>query len=69
MVREVIGFITAIITLAVVLIILGGFLTTWAWNVVIPQVFQLPQIDVIQGIALNVLGWTIIKSVSSNNSK
>lgn len=46
----------------IIMMALGGFITTLAWNAVIPQVFGLPPIDFIQGYALNLLGWALFKS-------
>lgn len=62
MVGTVIAAVIGFFALMIVMVVLGGVLTTWGWNTVIPQVFKLPSIDIIQGIALNVIGWGIFKS-------
>lgn len=41
-----------------------SFVTMWAWNVVVPAVFGLPEISLLQAFALNLLAGLLVKSAS-----
>lgn len=41
--------------LIVIIIIIGGFIVDVTWNVFMPEVFGLPDIDITKGIALFIL--------------
>jgi hypothetical protein len=51
-------FLISVITTAI-LIFLGGFLVSALWNILIPAVFGLPALDLVQGVALVGLIWII----------
>jgi hypothetical protein len=51
------------VALIIILYIFGGWLTSVAWNIVIPHAFGLPHLNWVQGIGLAYLlaclsGWT-----------
>ena len=48
--------------LIVIVSILMGFPTMWAWNYVMPYLFGLKEITFLHGIALNFLSGSLIKS-------
>jgi hypothetical protein len=48
--------------LVIIVAAIFGLVTAWAWNTVMPQVFGLPSIDIVQGFALNLLGGALFKS-------
>lgn len=53
-------------TLVVIVSILLGLPTMWAWNYVMPYLFGLKEITFLHGIALNFLSGSLIKSSLTN---
>jgi hypothetical protein len=56
------GYILIAILIALLIIlafIVGGWITMWAWNLVMPVLFHLQTINLMQGIAIDVLISTI----------
>lgn len=48
-------FILFLVTIVPALIFLFSFITMWAWNLVMPALFHLPSISLLQAFALNLL--------------
>lgn len=50
-----IGAIVLIVLVVIACLSLGGWITMWAWNLIMPALFHLPQITWLMGIAINIL--------------
>lgn len=48
------------------IVFLQSLIVLWAWNYVVPRLFSLPSITFLHALALNLLSWSLIKSVSVN---
>lgn len=55
---------TGIIGLIILLVLIYAGFIFWAWNAVVPQVFGLPQIDLVQALALSVLATAFFKNTT-----
>jgi type IV secretory pathway TrbF-like protein len=55
-----------LIALVLAVMVLGGFVVSWAWNETMPYIFELPTITWQQGIFLNFLSWFLIKATPTN---
>jgi hypothetical protein len=64
-----IGIVFLVSVLVIGLAALWALVTWWAWNIVIPYLFGLKTISLIQAFALNLLAAAFFKSTTSLNCK
>lgn len=62
------GVVAAVIGVIILAALISGVLVFWAWNTVIPQTFGLPEINIVQGFALALLGGSIFKSYNTKTN-
>lgn len=70
--EKILGFLVIGIGLAGFVVLLGllmGYPTMWAWNHVVPSLFGLREINFWDAFCLNFLAGTFFKSSSSSSSK
>ena len=58
-------------TLVIALIVacLLAFPTMWLWNWLMPEIFELPKIDVYQALGMNFLSSVLFKTNTSSSKK
>lgn len=66
---NVITVIGAAIAFVVIVAAIFALVTQWAWNTVMPSVFGLPTVTLLQAFALNLLAGALIKSNNFNTRK
>jgi hypothetical protein len=65
---DVIAGILALVAMMFGLVLLLAFPTMWTWNFLMPDLFNLPTIDLWQAVAINFLSTILFKSVSFNSN-
>jgi hypothetical protein len=53
--EDIIASVAIFMVAFVVIVVLGAFVTQFAWNIVMPYVFKLPAITFLQALGINLL--------------
>jgi hypothetical protein len=69
LIKKIVGYFFLGLATVVVVAILIAFPTMWLWNWLMPEIFGLPEIEVLQALGLNILGGFLFKGSSSTSSK
>lgn len=67
-ISKIIGAVVLIIGTVLLIAVLLAFPVMWLWNWLMPLIFGLTKITLLQALGLNILSGILIRSSSSSNS-